>query len=180
LPNSQFQIWILLLVIALAMVALFGWERIQVEVESSWLIIKSTVWGLYAWFLDKIAIRTIRTYGQTRIDILTKSYELRNRIAKQNIETSRRRAEYNRVSAEYWRTKARTTRRIRLLRSRLTGEITEDEYRNALAQDKRDIELAKKQKQLARQWAAGKIAETDYRQQLDAISSGESPDSQAS
>lgn len=167
LLHSQLLFFYLILAVALAV--FLGRERIQAEIDAAWLVIRANFLHLYAWLLDKVVIRFVRVRGQVYVAIL----ERRARIMQQSIESSHRRAEYNRISAEYWRTKARTTRRIRLLRARLAGEITEDEYRNALAQDKQDVELAKKRKRLAKLWAYGKMAETDYRQQMEAISGDE-------
>jgi len=141
--------------------------------DASWLVIKAKLLQLYAWFLDKVVIRFVRVRGQIYVAILKR----RARLIEQSTDNSRRRAEYHRISAEYWRTKARTTRRIGLLRARLAGEITEDEYRSAIAQDKRDVERAKKRQRLARQWACGRMTETDYRQQLKAINGDETPPS---
>ena len=166
-------IWLWFLVFASALVALLvGPERVYAELYTVWLAIKASTLSLYAWTREKVIIRFVRFSGQARITLL----EARLRMAQRSIETQhrkaehyRKKAEYNRASAEYWRTKARTTRRIRLLSARLAGEITEDEYRNLLAKDRRDLELARKCKHLAGDWLRGRITETEYRQQLEAI-----------
>ena len=126
MPN---HLWGFCIAILIATLLFIGWGAFpgQIGIESLFIENKKRFFIIYSGLLigfNSFIIRLLEVMKTIFVEFTKRDAEIKHRRA----QTLHREAEYHRISSEYWRIKGRTSRSVHLLKLRLAGELSENEY----------------------------------------------------